>query len=99
LGIGVAISRIKDKGLAELFQTGRSKRIGPQFRQGCLDILDHLNAAASRKDCAGVRDFHKLSGDRAGQYAMHVNGKFVITFRWDETGGIEVLWFGDCHGK
>jgi proteic killer suppression protein len=93
----LAITRIKDKGLAELFHTGRSKRIGPQFRQGCLEILDHLNAATSQRDCAGVRDFHKLPGDRADQYAMHVNGNYVITFRWDAAGGIEVLWFGDYH--
>lgn len=38
-----------------------------------------------------------LSGDREGQFAMHANGNYVITFRWDGTGGIEVLWFGDYH--
>lgn len=95
----MAIGRIKDKGLAELFNTGTSKRIGPRFHEGCMEILDHLNAATSQKDCTGARNFHKLSGDRRGQYAMHVNGNYVITFQWDKAGAIDVLWFGDYHGK
>jgi proteic killer suppression protein len=47
-------------------------------------ILDLLDAAVEPKDLAGVKSFHPLKGNLAGYYAMHVNGNWCITFRFDD---------------
>lgn len=84
------IASFRHRGLEELFETGRSRRIGANFRNAAILILDHLDAITDLQDCVGVRDFHPLKGDRRGTYAMTVSGNYRITFRWDGTNVLEV---------
>ena len=79
----MAISRIRHKGLRELFETGRSARVGRGLQRNALLILDHLDAIADLADCEGVKDFHALQGSRRGHYSMHVSGNWCITFTFD----------------
>lgn len=92
----MAIASIKHRGLRELFENGRSQRIGPQHRGNALRILDHLDAISDLRDCAGVKDFHQLKGDRRGTYSMHVSGNQCITFRWRD-GDVFDVDFEDYH--
>ncbi|TCS59967.1 RelE-like HigB toxin of type II HigAB toxin-antitoxin system [Varunaivibrio sulfuroxidans] len=59
-------------------------------------IMDHLDAVASLDDCSGVKDFHPLKGGRRGEYAMHVNGNWCITFTFDGRN-VEILDLEDYH--
>lgn len=54
------------------------------------DLLAMLDAAESLKDISPLKSvgLHKLSGDRAGQWAMTVNGPWRICFHFKD---------GDAH--
>ena len=54
------------------------------------DLLATLDAAESLKDLSPLKSvgLHKLSGNRAGQWAMKVNGPWRICFRFKN---------GDAH--
>ncbi|MCH8237539.1 MAG: type II toxin-antitoxin system RelE/ParE family toxin [Proteobacteria bacterium] len=80
----MAITLIKHKGLRELFETGKTKKIGTSYHKKLLDLLDMLNAAFHIKDLRGVSDFHALKGNRKGEFCMHVNGPKIITFGFDD---------------
>lgn len=92
----MAITRINHKGLRALFETGRSGGVGKQYQANALLIMDYLDKVKDLRDCIGVKDFHPLKGDRAGEYSMHVSGNYVITFRWDGKD-ITILDFEDYH--
>lgn len=93
----MAIRRIQHKGLRDLFVRGTSAKVGVALQSRAIEILDHLDAATGPEDCKGVRDFHGLSGQRDGQYAMSVSGNWRITFEFDDNGEITVLDLEDYH--
>ena len=94
----MAISNIKHNGLKELFRNGDTAKIGKQYHSKGLEILDLLNVTASPKQCMGFYDFHPLKGSRKGEFSMHVNGNFVITFTFDiNTQEFIVNKFEDYH--
>jgi proteic killer suppression protein len=78
----MAIVGFRHKGLRELFESGRSAKVGMPLRKAAILILDRLNAIAAPEDCQGVRGFHELKGERKGTYALRVTGNWRITFRW-----------------
>ena len=92
----MAITRIKHKGLRDLFEKGCSNRAGRTLHTNAVLILDHLDAITSLDDCKGVKDFHELKGDRKGQYSMHVSGNWCITFTFDGTD-ITIHGLEDYH--
>jgi proteic killer suppression protein len=92
----MAITRIRHKGLRELFETGVTAKVDAKLQANALLILDHLDAVVGLEDCRGVKDFHPLKGKRAGRYSMHVSGNWCITFTFD-AGQVEVLDLEDYH--
>jgi len=92
----VSIRSFRHKGLADLFERGRTGKLGSRFHGASLLILDHLDAITSLQDCAGVRGFHALKGDRKGRYAMVVTGNYRITFEW-RSGEVVDVDFEDYH--
>lgn len=90
------IAKIRNKGLRELFERGTSAKVAPKLHANAILILDHLDAIVSLGDCEGVKDFHALKGERAGEYSMHVSGNWCITFTF-EGGSVEVLDLEDYH--
>ncbi len=79
----MAIEGFRHKGLKQLFEQGKSSKIGARYAAKALVILDFLDAIASLDDCIGVQQFHPLKGKNKGTYSMHVNGNYCITFTWD----------------
>lgn len=92
----MAITRFRHKGLEELFVKGRTGKLGRQYHENVMLILDHLDGIDDLVDCAGVKDFHALRGDRRGTYSMHVSGNYCITFRWED-GHVTDVDFEDYH--
>lgn len=79
----MAIIGFKHKGLRQIFEDGKSAKIGARYATKALEILDYLDAAATLQDCYGVQQFHELKGTSKGIYSMHVNGNYCIIFKWD----------------
>ena len=63
----MAITKIKHKGLRELWVDGKTRRVGKELHRNALAILDYLHRIRDIKDCAGFKDFHALSGDRKSE--------------------------------
>jgi proteic killer suppression protein len=75
----------KHKGLRELFEKGRSRRVRSNLQVRALLALDALDAATKPSDLnlPGF-DFHRLRGHSPQRYSIHVNGPWCITFEFDE---------------
>ena len=92
----MAIVGFRHKGLRELYETGRSAKIGKPLHRKALLILDLLVNMAGPADCVGAWKFHALKGDRQGSYAFSVSGNYRITFRW-QSGAARDVDFEDYH--
>ena len=95
----MAIRTFAHKGVEEVFHTGRSRRIGSQFRRRLSLLLDAIGGATGVQDLAGAHGFHALTGARAGTYAMSVSGNWRLTFRFEHgtTGDVLDVDFEDYH--
>ena len=60
--------------------------------EAAQDLLAALDAAQSLRDLSPLRSvgLHKLKGDRAGQWAMTVNDRWRICFRFKDGDAYEV---------
>ena len=88
-----------NKGVEEVFLTGRSRHIGAEFHKRMGLILDAIDGATSVADLAGARGFHALQGPRAGTFAMKVSGNRRLTFRFEhgDKGDVLDVNFEDYH--
>jgi len=75
------IESFKHKGLAELFERGRSRRVRHDLQSRSLRRLEAL-------DQTGF-NFHGLQGIPK-RYSIHVNGPWCITFEWKEGEALRV---------
>jgi proteic killer suppression protein len=91
------LRKFREKGLEELYHEGMTRHIDKRHHANCIKILDLLNMAKGPRDLEGVKDFHPLKGDRAGEYAMHVNGNWCITFRFVDESDVTDVDFEDYH--
>ncbi len=84
------IRNFKHKGLKELFETGRSRRVTSNLQRRALRRLDVLNQANTLEELniPGF-DFHPLKG-KPKRYSVHVNGNYCITFAWQDSDAIDV---------
>ena len=75
----------KHKGLRELFEKGRSRRVRTDLQARAILVLDALDAATkvSNLNLPGF-DFHRLRGHRPPRYSIHVNGPWCITFEFED---------------
>ena len=75
----------KHKGLKELFESGRSRRVRTDLRERSLLMLDALKAATnvSSLNLPGF-NFHKLRGYRPARCSIHINGPWCITFEFHD---------------
>jgi len=71
------------KGLAELWQKGKTGKIDARLHRRILIRLDTLDAATKPEemDVSGY-DFHALKGYKPVRYTVHVNGPWCITFEF-----------------
>jgi antitoxin HigA-1 len=84
------IRSFKHKGLAELFERGRSRRVRQDLQGRCWRRLEALDHAESLTDLhiPGF-NFHGLQGVPT-RYSIHVNGPWCITFEWEEGDALRV---------
>jgi proteic killer suppression protein len=84
------IRSFKHRGLAELFERGRSRRVGQELHARCLRRLAVLDQAESLTDVnVPGFNFHSLQGVPQ-RYSMHVNGPWCITFEWADGDALRV---------
>jgi proteic killer suppression protein len=72
-------------------EDGKSKFAGLD-EDTALDLLASLDAATSLADLSPLKSFglHKLGGDRKGQWAMTINGRWRLCFRFDDGNSWDV---------
>jgi toxin HigB-1 len=85
------IRSFRNKGLAELYRTGKSAKVRPDLHARALRRLDALNAANEPEglNIPGF-DFHSLKGHKPARYTIHINGPWCITFAWIEGDALDV---------
>jgi toxin HigB-1 len=89
------IRSFQNSGLKELFETGRSAKIGKTFHLRVIRRLDALQAATKPEDMniPGF-EFHALRG--TPRYSVHVKCPWCITFLFVE-GHAERVDFDRHH--
>ena len=85
------------KGLAELWETGRTALIDKRLHKRVLARIDALDETLDLADLAlpGF-DFHPLKVFKPERYTVHVNGPWCITFEFD-AGDIVRVNFEQYH--
>jgi proteic killer suppression protein len=91
------IRTFKHAGLMRYFETGNPRGLAVDLIKRIQIRLNVLNQARELRDIAlpGF-DFHRLKGDRKGQYAISVTGNYRLTFRF-ERGDVLDLDLEDYH--
>lgn len=90
----------RDKGLARFYETGKPDKLKlRQYEKKISRILQFVEGAQSLRDFeAGIFDAHKLTGERAGQYALNISGNFRLILAVDPTETrAEILEIVDYH--
>jgi proteic killer suppression protein len=77
------IRDFKSKGLAELWERGRTAKIDSKMHVRILRRLDRLDVIVRPEEMniPGF-DFHSLRGFQPTRYSVHVNGPWCITFEF-----------------
>ena len=84
------IRSFKHRGLKELFETARSRRVRTDLQRRAIRRLDTLDSASelAALNIPGF-DFHRLRG-KPTRYSIHINGPFCLTFEWEDGDAIRV---------
>ena len=74
------------------YQCGKASKFRGMDVEAAQDLLAALDAAVSLRDISPLKSvgLHKLSGNRAGQWAMTINGPWRICFRFKHGDAFEV---------
>ena len=84
------IKSFRHKGLAELFEAGRTRRVRQDLQSRCLRRLEALDQAEVLNDLKVPGfNFHGLHGVPK-RYSIHVNGPWCITFEWKDGEALRV---------
>jgi proteic killer suppression protein len=79
------IRSFKSKGLAELWERGRTGKIDAKMHARILRRLDRLDVVVRPEEMniPGF-DFHPLRGFQPTRYSVHINGPWCITFEFED---------------
>ncbi|MEJ7622547.1 MAG: type II toxin-antitoxin system RelE/ParE family toxin [Pyrinomonadaceae bacterium] len=85
------IKSFRHRGLRELFETGRTKRISSDFCPKLLRQMDAINQAdfPEQLNFPGY-ELHGLKGELAGVWAMKVNKNFRLTFKFVDGDAVDI---------
>ena len=74
------------------YEEGRSLKFRGLDTNAADDLLASLDAAESLNDLSPLKSvgLHKLKGNRAGQWAMTVNGPWRICFKFKDGDAYDV---------
>jgi proteic killer suppression protein len=77
------IRSFRSKGLAELWEKGRTGKIDAKMQERILRRLDRLDVIIRPEEMniPGF-DFHALRDFKPPRYSVHVNGPWCITFEF-----------------
>ena len=80
------------------YEEGKTSKFRRMDADAADELLAALDAAESLKDLSPLKSvgLHKLPGDRAGQWAMTVNGPWRICFRFKD-GNVFDVEITDYH--
>lgn len=96
--MGEVIQGFRSKALAELWRTGRSRKVPVPLVARVLRCPDVLNSAESLRDLdvPGLH-CHPLRGTRPIRYSLWVNGPWRVTFTWQEGEGPDMIDLEQYH--
>lgn len=78
------IRSFKNKGLADLWEKGRTGRIDAKMQARILRRLDRLDIIVRPEEMnVPGFNFHALRGFKPTRYSVHVNGPWCITFQFE----------------
>ena len=85
------IKSFKHKGLRELFESGKTKRISVDFSARLLRQMDAINQADAPEELnfPGY-GLHELKGEFASFWAVKVNKNWRLTFRFVDGNAVEL---------
>jgi len=84
------IKTFKHKGLATLWETGKS-RIDKRMHRRALIRLAVINEATSVEDInLPGYNFHGLQGFTPKRYSVHINGPWCLTFEFESSNAYQV---------
>ena len=86
------IKTFADRHTQELFVTGRSSRLPPEIMRRARRKVEYIDLASRIDDLRvppGNR-LHKLAGHREGQYAIAINDRWRICFRFVDGDALDV---------
>jgi len=76
---------IKHRGLAELYKTGGSRRVGQNLVDRVVEDMTILDSITSLNELRTLNvGLHQLKGTRRGTWAIDVNGPWRLTFKFKE---------------
>jgi toxin HigB-1 len=86
------IKSFRDRDTERIFARHAVRRWSPELQRSALRKLLILDAADELADLQVPRGnrLEKLTGDRAGQYSIHVNEQWRVCFEWRDGDGYEV---------
>lgn len=81
-----------DSATRRFAEEGKASKFRGVDVESAQELLAMLDAATSLADISPLKSvgLHKLSGNRAGQWAMTVNGPWRICFRFAEGDAFDV---------
>ncbi|MBI5827296.1 MAG: type II toxin-antitoxin system RelE/ParE family toxin [Deltaproteobacteria bacterium] len=86
------IKSFADRETANLYSTGKSRKLPPAVCKIGLRKLDYLNAATGLKDLKtppGNR-LEQLKGGHEGKYSIRINDQYRIVFRFVDSDAYDV---------
>jgi toxin HigB-1 len=91
------ILSFRSRALRRFWERNDASRLPPDRVTRVAMILDRLNVSTKPSDMnlPGLQ-FHALSGDKKGRYAVSVSANWRITFAWEEEDAVQVD-FEDYH--
>ena len=90
------IGSFRNKGLEEIYHTGKTRRIGAEYVRKCVRILQSLEVARQPQDMSVTGYwFHSLRGNPR-RWSVRVSGNYRITFGWSGEYALDVD-FEDYH--
>ena len=86
------IKSFADGPTSRFYEAGKTSKFRGLDVEAAEDLLAALDAATTLTDLSPLRSLglHKLRGDRAGQWAMTVNGPWRICFRFQDGDAYDV---------
>jgi proteic killer suppression protein len=95
----IQASKFKHRGLRELYNNGRSRRVPQDLLVRIRQRLDILEAMEDLTETAKVIQslrIHQLTGKRRGTWSLRVSGPWRLTFRF-RNGDVYALDLEQYH--